>query len=199
MVIGLTGPNAAGKGEAAEFLRELGFSVYSLSDVVREAATARGEGHGRDALIRVGQELRRLHGPGVLAERILPRLGERSAVDSIRHPEEVRVLRRRGDFTLVGVDAPVETRWRRARRRGREGDGRDLDEFRMQERRENENRSTSQQLRRTLDLADVVLINDGALDRLRARLAALVAELEKRPPERSRRPHASSGDDACED
>ncbi|MDH3284964.1 MAG: hypothetical protein OEQ13_09500 [Acidobacteriota bacterium] len=200
MVIGLTGPNAAGKGEAAEILRALDFSVHSLSDVVREAASALGRGHDRDTLIHVGRELRRLHGPGILAERILPRLGDRSVVDSIRHPEEVRVLRERGDFCLVGVDAPLETRWQRARRRGRSGDGGDIDDFRRKERRENEDRLESQQLRRTLDLADIVLVNDGSLGRLQRRLETLVEKLEiDSTAGRGRRAGARPSDDACED
>ncbi len=66
-IIGLTGPNAAGKGEAARFLREKGYAYHSLSDVVREEATARGLDHSRENLIRVGNELRQTFGAGILA------------------------------------------------------------------------------------------------------------------------------------
>jgi dephospho-CoA kinase len=177
LLIGLTGPNAAGKGEAAQFLREKGFPVHSLSDVVREVARELGRGVGRDALIRTGQELRLESGPGVLAERILARLEREAVVDSIRHPEEVRVLRGRSDFVLVGIDAPIEIRWRRARRRGREGDADELAEFRAQEERENADRPESQQLRRTLALSDRVVLNDGTLEDLRERIGILVEEL----------------------
>ena len=37
MIVGLTGPNAAGKGVVADFLRERGYAYFSLSDIVREA------------------------------------------------------------------------------------------------------------------------------------------------------------------
>ena len=86
MLIGLTGPNAAGKGEVASFLGSRGLRIHSLSDVVREEALARGLGTAREHLILVGNELRRRWGPGVLAERILPRLAGRAVVDSIRNP-----------------------------------------------------------------------------------------------------------------
>jgi dephospho-CoA kinase len=42
MVVGLTGANAAGKGEVALHLCDRGFRVHSLSDIVREEAERRG-------------------------------------------------------------------------------------------------------------------------------------------------------------
>ena len=71
LVIGLTGPNAAGKGEVAAHLATLGFDIHSLSDVVREEAARQGLPPDRVHLIRVGNELRRREGPGALAQRIL--------------------------------------------------------------------------------------------------------------------------------
>lgn len=179
MLIGLTGPNAAGKGEAARALRSLGLEVHSLSDVVRERARELGRGEGRDALVLTGREMREEHGPGVLAEKILDRLGRDAAVDSIRHPAEVSVLRRRTDFFLVGIDAPIELRWERSQARGRAGDGRDLETFRRQEERENEDRPESQQLRRTLALADRVIDNAGTLDTLARQVRAIAEELRR--------------------
>ena len=42
-------------------------------------------------MIRRGRELRELHGPAVLAQRVLqmPRPGRNCVIDSIRHPAEV--------------------------------------------------------------------------------------------------------------
>ena len=41
LVLGITGPNAAGKGEVSAHLKTRGFDVHSLSDIVREEAAAR--------------------------------------------------------------------------------------------------------------------------------------------------------------
>jgi dephospho-CoA kinase len=170
LVVGLTGPNASGKGEVARFLSEQGFTVHSLSDVVRDEASALGLEHTRDNLIAVGVRLRERDGAGVLARRILPRLGERSVVDSIRGPAEVEVLRSLPRFALLGIDAPVGIRFQRSLVRGRTGDGETLEEFRLKEERENSATETGQQLRRTFDLADGVVCNDGSLDLLRRRI-----------------------------
>ena len=74
MIVGLTGPNAAGKGEAARFLMERGFAYHSLSDVVREEATARGLDHSRENLIRVGNELRASFGAGLSTMLVMRKL-----------------------------------------------------------------------------------------------------------------------------
>ena len=107
MIIGLTGKNAAGKGEAARFLQERGFHYASLSDALRAELRRRRVAPTRDHLTRLGNDLREKHGPGVLAERILKQLGESQnyVVDSFRNPSEVEVFRGRSDFTLWAVIA----------------------------------------------------------------------------------------------
>ena len=161
----------------AKFLAARGFAVHSLSDVVREAAAAGGLAPSRDNLIATGVRLRSAEGPGVLAARILPRLAGRAVVDSIRGPAEVAVLRTLPVFVLIGVDAPMPLRFERSRLRGRLGDGATLEEFERQEERENASAETGQQLRRTLALADRVLLNDGTIADLHARAGALFEEI----------------------
>jgi dephospho-CoA kinase len=183
-VLGVTGSNAAGKGEVSAHLASGGFRVYSLSDIVREEAAARGLPPEREHLIRIGTELRREGGAGVLAERLLPRLGTRDVVDSIRNPAEVEVLRRLPSFVLVGVRAPAEVRFARSRQRARPGDPETFEAFLERERQENRDDPSGQQLDATFRLADRILDNDGALDRLREAVDRLLAELEGMNPPR---------------
>jgi len=171
----LTGPNASGKGEVALYLGSHGFSLHSLSDVVREEAARQGLDATRDSLIRTGTYLRERYGSGALAERILPLLGERSVVDSIRNPGEIDVLRRSPGFHLLGVDAPVELRFERSRRRGRAGDGPTLAEFVRKEEMEKAGEGPGQQLAVCLSLADIVIFNDGTLGDLHRRVREALA------------------------
>lgn len=180
LVVGLTGPNAAGKGVVASALKELGFAYHSLSDVVREEALALGRTVGRDDLIRTGNELRHRGGAGVLAERMTGRLGSRDVVDSIRNPAEVEVLRRVPGFVLVGVWAPAELRYERARARQGRGDAvQSLEAFLRKEAEENTTDPEAQRLEATFALADRVVRNDATLEELRRSVAALAAELER--------------------
>jgi dephospho-CoA kinase len=177
LVLGVTGPNAAGKGEVSDYLRAQGFAVHSLSDIVREESAARGLPPEREHLIRIGTLLREHHGPGVLAERLIPRLGTRDVVDSIRNPAEVDRLRGVPGFFLLGVDAPAEVRFARSRLRARPGDPKSLEEFTKREQQENSANPAGQQLRATFELADRVLLNDGDLDALRRKVDELLRSL----------------------
>ncbi|HEV8374998.1 MAG TPA: AAA family ATPase [Candidatus Polarisedimenticolia bacterium] len=174
--IGLTGPNSSGKGEVARFLGENGFSLHSLSDVVREEATLRGLDHTRENLIRTGTSLREEFEAGVLAQRILPRLTSRSVVDSIRSPGEIQVLRTLPGFRLLGIDAPLELRFERSRRRGRAGDGETIEDFLRKERLEKATHGPGQQLDVCFSLADRIVQNDGSLEELRQRVKEILAE-----------------------
>jgi dephospho-CoA kinase len=196
LTVGLTGPNASGKGEVARHLASLGFRVVSLSDVVREEATRRGLDHMRDTLIRTGNELRALGGPGALARAILSRLEGRAVVDSIRNPGEVEVLRRGPRFVLIGVDAPQRLRFERSMLRGRAGDGATLAEFAAKEARENSATEAGQQLLATLALADIVIQNDGTIAELRAHVDAALGSRAAgtvAARKRSARPTSRSG------
>ena len=181
-VIGLTGPNAAGKGEVATYLRERGFRVHSLSDVVREVAEEQGLPPEREHLIRIGNELRAEGGPGVLAERILARLRGHDVVDSIRNPVEVEVLRRIPGFVLLGVRASIDVRFGRSLDRARPGDPETLEAFRAREAEENRPGAHRQQLAATFALADRVIGNDGDLADLRAAVDAILDDLRPDPP-----------------
>jgi dCMP deaminase len=177
LIVGLTGPNAAGKGEVAVYLADLGFKVHSLSDVIRDEARDQGLPPTREHLIRIGNDLRREGGPGVLAERIGARLGSRDVVDSIRNPREVEALRRIDGFVLLAVTAPTSLRFRRSLFRARPGDPGTLEQFEEREAQENTCDPRAQQLGATSALADHVVRNDGDIAALRRQVDGVLQKL----------------------
>ena len=162
-LIGLTGTNAAGKGEVAAYLKTKGFEAFSLSDVIREHLRKRGLDVTRDNLIAAGNSLRRRYGADILARRVMKKVTGRMVVDSIRNSREVAFLRRQKGFILVGVDAPAGLRYERTRRRGRAESAGTFEEFVKKEKQEMAGGTSGQQIRRCLDLADVTIVNDGSL------------------------------------
>ena len=176
IVLGVTGPNASGKGEVCRFLSAHGFAVHSLSDVIRDEAARQGVPPEREHLIRLGNELRERGGSGVLARGILPKLDGPTVIDSIRNPEEVAVLRELPRFVLLGVHAPVELRFARSRERARPGDPQTLEAFVGREQQENSKDPAAQQLDATFALADETVENAGDLDRLYARIVEILAD-----------------------
>src|SRR5215467_11864672 len=126
MLIGLTGRNAAGKGEVAHYLQKKSFYYYSLSDVIREEIRSRRLEPTRELLITIGNELRQKYGADILAERILAKIEDDKhyIIDSIRNPAEVNAFRAAKNFKLIRVEAPPEVRFQRILSRHRESDPR---------------------------------------------------------------------------
>jgi len=143
---------------------------------VREEALTRGLTTSRANLVLVGNELRTAHGPGVLVDRLAPRLTPPAIVDSVRNPGEVEALQRLEGFFLLGVDAPPEVRLGRIKTRGRLGDIATPDEFKLFESRENSADSRSQRISATLQMADACVLNDGSLEQLHQRVTAALEQ-----------------------
>jgi len=177
-VVGLSGPNAAGKGLASQFFLEKGFKYFSLSDVVREEALKNGLTTSREHLILTGTELRAKYGMSILAERTFDKLVEKSVVDSFRHPSEVEFLKNNCLlFFLLGIDAPQKLRYERAKKRMRDGDSiSSFEEFAKKEEEENSS-GAGQQIQNTLSLADEVVINDGKKEDLHKKLEPIYNRL----------------------
>lgn len=187
MIIGLTGKNGSGKGEAAHFLVNAGYQYFSLSDEVREELERRGAAVTRDSLTATANELRGTFGAGVLAERTLAKLDPtaHAVVDSIRNPFEVETLRRREGFHLISVEANPKVRFERIRARNREKDPQTYEQFLEVEAREAQSDDpASQQLNRTGEMADAVVENNGSIDDLHDQIRQVVNALAmntKRP------------------
>ena len=185
MIIGLTGKNGSGKGEVAGFLKDRSFHYYSLSDALREEAAKRGQQITRDVLVGLGNELREKEGPGCLAERIFAKLDPEKhyVIDSIRHPSEVQVFRRRKDFTLLRIHAPERLRFERLKQRGRENDPRVWEDFQALEAKEAKSESKSdQQLDQAIALADLQIDNNGPLKDIHEKVKKILMEISQKAP-----------------
>jgi dephospho-CoA kinase len=171
-LIGLTGTNGAGKGEAAAYFVARGYAYFSLSDVIRDELRERGEPSSRDNLIRTGNDLRDRFGPDVLARRTMDKIGRtgRAVIDSIRNTREVDLLRRQEGFMLLAIDAPIALRFARVAVRGRDESAGDLEAFRKKEEEERAGGATGQQLEACMAAADRLIINDGTIPEFRRKL-----------------------------
>lgn len=169
-LIGLTGTNGAGKGEAAAFFVSRGYAYFSLSDVIREELAARGEAVSRDSLIRTGNALRERFGSDILARRTMAKVGGPAVIDSIRNAHEVAFLRRQEGFVLLAFDAPIALRFARVAARGRDESAADLEAFRNKEEEERAGGATAQQLEACMAAADRLILNEGTLPEFHRKL-----------------------------
>ncbi len=177
MRVGIAGNNASGKTEVVRFLESRSFYPASLSDVIREDLAADGIEPTRDQMIERGRRLRERFGAAILAERAAQRLprDRNWVIDSIRHPAEVELLRRDGDFVLVWVEASDRVRFERARARGRIGTPQSFEAFQTEQARElGGDDPSAQQLLAVRALADETLPNEGDLAALHAGILAIL-------------------------
>jgi dephospho-CoA kinase len=173
-LIGLTGTNGAGKGEAAAFFKTKGYAYASLSDIVRDELRARGLEITRDNLIRTGNELRTQFGPDVLARRTMAKVKGPAVIDSIRNTREVDYFRAQKGFVLLAFDAPIGVRFARVAARGRDESAGTLEEFRKKEEEERAGGEAAQQLEACMAAADHLVLNTGTLDDLHRKLEKLL-------------------------
>jgi dephospho-CoA kinase len=183
-IIGLTGTNAAGKSEIANILKELNYKYFSLSDMIRETAKERNEEPTRGTLIRIGNEFRIKHGPGVWAKELNKKLiheeNKRIVIDSIRHPDEVKELQKLGNFILISVNADVEKRFHRALKRSNKRDPKspkEFEDFKEKEAQENTTNQNAQQLSATMSLSQHQISNEGSLEDLQNNVLDIIKNL----------------------
>lgn len=188
MIIGLTGSLAAGKGVVSNYLKEKGFVYLSLSDELREIAKELKIELTRKNLQDLGNKLREEKGSGVLAEHVSNKIKnqeyKKAIVDGIRNPEEVNVLRKLKDFSLVAVDAPQEIRFERLVSRNRESDPQTWEEFVFVDNRDKGigEPESGQGVGKCMALADVKLINSGSFDEVQEDVKNLYEALQKKVP-----------------
>jgi dephospho-CoA kinase len=185
-VVGLTGTIGSGKEIVKEILT-LNFSCYSvsLSSMIRAELERKKKEFNRKSLQDEGNELRKKYGNFILAKLAtdyLQKDKEMIIVDGIRNPGEVEYLKKTfgKKFVLVGVDAPKEMRWERIKARARKDDPKTWEEFvALDERDQGVGEDLfGQQVKRCLEMADVVFVNDGGLSQFKEKINSFVASLK---------------------
>ncbi len=184
VVIGLTGPNACGKGEVCKYLSKKGFTVFSLSDILREVAAKKGIPSTRENLVFLGNSLRARYGSGYLAKRLLKKIKDfdKVVVDSIRTIGEIKEFKKKfkKNFFLIHITAPKKIRFKFLKKRNREGDPKTYKEFLEIEKRECSNKKTQQQIHLCKTHADFFINNNSSLTHLYKKIDTILSKIFKK-------------------
>ena len=179
-VIGITGHPASGKDTVAAYLVFRGFSKISMGDILREEMTAQGIPIDRSHMNEFAKKVRAERGNGYLSEEIVRRVKGNTTIAGVRNTSEV-VIFRNGlgeNFKLLAVETPLETRYARAKARGRIGDDVSFEQFKIEDERERAAQSGSHEVSTVIESADMSLQNDGTMEDLYKKVDDYVASLQ---------------------
>ena len=171
IVVGLSGPIAAGKTTAGRFLEGLGFRYCRFSEVLEEELKAMGQEINRRTLQCAGERAfnsrfgqRRLQNK--LAERVDG--AGRIVVDGLRHPEDWAFVRERWGFAAVHVHVDAPANVRGSRYAGQSGGS--IDAFLRASAH-----SVEQNVPLLKRLADYTIVNAESVEELQTELSGIVA------------------------
>ena len=147
VVICLTGMPGAGKSTVANSLKEKGFLVITMGDVIRDEAMRLKLDLNDTTLGKLMVQLRKEFGPGAVAELIIKKIDPMSVstrnrdplvlvVDGIRSIAEVDVLNRVGHVRLLAIHASSHIRFVHLKERRRTDAPLAQSDFMERERRE---------------------------------------------------------------
>ena len=164
----------------AEILEQHGFANFSLSDIIREYCRSIGQETTRENLIAAGKYLRETYGNDYLPAQIIKKIREQkienAVIVSLRHPDEINLLKKEPDFKLVIVDSPIEMRFERTQKRqGRPEDKDNFEEFKAHEDQERTGTAGGQQINAVMAIADLTIENTGTIEKLKEKVGKLIS------------------------
>jgi len=166
LVIAVSGTLCSGKGVVSKILKSKGCDTSTFSSVIKDEFKSRGILEPtRQQLQNEGNRLRKEFGGQILAEKILLKYKDSVkplVIDGLRNVGEIEYLKKHSNFFLIGVDAPIETRFKFTQKRNSGKDHIDYDTFVALDNRDrglNEPVS-GQQVGMCLTYADYLIYND---------------------------------------
>ena len=185
-VIGITGTIASGK-EIVKSLIMKSMPCYqvSLSAAIRGEVEKKKMQFTRATMQDMGDEIRGKYGAHIFAKvstEFMSRDKPYLIVEGITNPAEAEWLKQayKGDFILIGVDAPQQTRFERLKGKpGQVIEPASFEEFVKADEREMGAGEPPYglQVKRCIDMADYVLQNDGDQSKLAAGVQEIVSKM----------------------
>lgn len=179
IIIGITGTIGAGKGTVVDFLiKNKKFKHFSARSFLVEEIEKRGMENNRDSMVIVANDLRSKFGPGYIAEELFNRAinsEDNAVIESLRTIGEIETLRKKGNFTLLAVDADPRIRYDRVLTRGTSTDDISFEKFLADEQREMISIDPNKQnLSECIKRADFVVDNNGSLEELNEKIEKIL-------------------------
>ncbi|HUS51897.1 MAG TPA: hypothetical protein VMX77_00340 [Candidatus Bathyarchaeia archaeon] len=185
IVIGVVGQIGAGKDAAIEFLEKRGFVNFSLSDQIREVLKRKGNlDFTREEIQKMANKRRKEEGHDYWAKKAWKKAmesgQEKLIISSIRHPAEVTFLKKQKNLYLLAMVASQRLRYQRKLSSTRSDDQDILtwEKFKKMDDYEFKGANGySQQVEKTVSLADFRVENNGTKKDLQEKVNAVLDQI----------------------
>lgn len=173
----ITGMAGSGKTTLSNMLRENGYSVFTMGDVIRHEVRMRNQDPTPENLGKMAEQIRKTGGDAAVARRCIPliigELNAKVALDGVRSLDEVYALQEAFNTYLVAVHASPESRYQRLKNRGRSDDPPNRQVF-----KERDLRELGFGMGDAIALSDYIILNENGLDNLDKELDKLIRKLK---------------------
>jgi len=178
-ILAFTGMPFSGKTEAVQIAKDIGIQVIRMGDAVWNEVENRGLELNDKNVGMVANEMRKKHGMAIWAKRTIKKiktLEEKDiiVIDGIRNIEEIEAFKKElgKDFLVIAIDVSNEARYKRAKKRGRKDDSKNLNEIKERDRRE-----LGWGLGAVIASADIVVSNEGNIDDFKDKIRKTLDEI----------------------
>lgn len=180
LVVGLGGMPGAGKSLVVETAQEIGYSIITMGDVIREETKKRGLELDPQNVGKVMLNLRAEGGNYVVAKKCIPKIeqekNDRVLVDGLRSLYEADIFKEHfSTFTLVAVHAPPQIRFNRLKLRNRSDDPPNWEVF-----HERDMRELGVGLGNVIAMAEMILINDDSIEPFKVQVKEKFIRIEEK-------------------
>jgi len=177
LLILITGMAGSGKTTLSDMLREKGYTIFTMGDVIRHEVRMRNQPPTPENLGKMAEQIRKTGGDAAVARKCIPLIiGEpnnKAALDGVRSLDELYAFQEAFDTFLVAVHASPESRYQRLKSRGRSDDPSNRQVF-----RERDLRELGFGMGNAIALSDYIIFNGDGLDSLERELDKLIRKIK---------------------
>ncbi|NTW15438.1 MAG: AAA family ATPase [Candidatus Moranbacteria bacterium] len=196
IIVGIAGEIASGKDTVAHYLaNQYGARTFMFSDPLRDVLNRIHVAQTRENLTKVSGALRSAFGENLLshaiAEDAVRDPNPLVVIDGVRRQSDIEAVKGFPEFSLIYVEASMETRYGRIvkRRQNADDDTKTFEDFKRDHSLE-----TEVGIPALKGQARYVIGNEGSLEELYAAVDAAIAEMRKEASDRKRLRDAESGE-----